>query len=216
MGAVDLPMEEEVGEFKMEIENVKRSDGKLNFEIKDASLHLINAIRRTIAENTPILAIDVVEFIKNDSVLYDEIIAHRLGLVPLKTDLKTLKLREECSCKGKGCNKCTIKLKLSVKGREVSSKDLKGKGVEVVYDMPIVKLAPEQELELIAEARLGVGKEHAKFIPGLAWHAYEENERDIFFNIESFGQMSPKEIFLSATSILSKKLKEFGKEIEKL
>ena len=46
---------------------------------------LANAVRRSVAE-VPTLAIDEVEIYKNDSPLYDEMLALRLGLVPLKTE----------------------------------------------------------------------------------------------------------------------------------
>lgn len=199
----------------MKITDVQKQGEKLSFKIIEGELSFVNALRRTITENVPVLAIDTIEFSKNDSVLYDEIIAHRLGLIPLKTNIKTFKLKEECSCNGKGCNKCSVKLKLKVKGREVLSTDLKSNGVEAVYEMPIVKLMPEQELEFIAEATLGTGKEHAKFVPGLVWHTYEDS-KEITFNIESWGQISSKEIFLSGINVLGKKFKEFEKAIAKL
>ncbi len=147
---------------------LEKGEEKISFvtEIEDS---LANAIRRSSLE-IPILAIDEVEFHKNDSVLYDEVLALRLGLLPLKTP-KTMTLQEKCSCKGKGCSKCSVQLKLQAKGPcMVYGKDLKGK-VEVVYpDMPIVSLGEGQELELIAKARLGKGKEHTKFSPGLIYY----------------------------------------------
>jgi len=134
-------------------------------EIDDS---LANAIRRS-ANEIAVMAVDEVEISRNDSVLYDEIIAHRIGLIPLKNE--KLKLREECDCKGKGCMKCMVQMKLSVKGPGiVYSKDLKGKA-EVVYEkIPIVILQEGQELELIAFARLGKGINHAKFSPGLVYY----------------------------------------------
>src|SRR3989344_9307151 len=85
----------------------------------EANLSLANAIRRSISE-IPTLAIDEVEIFKNDSALYDEMLAHRIGLVPLKNE----KLKE----KGK------IEFKLVKKGPGVVySGDLKGGG-EVVYE----------------------------------------------------------------------------------
>src|SRR3989344_4780539 len=53
----------------------------------NANYGLANAIRRSI-EEIPVLAIDEVEFFKNDSALYDEFLAHRIGLIPLKTESK--------------------------------------------------------------------------------------------------------------------------------
>ena len=115
---------------------------------------LANAIRRSALE-IPILAVDEVEFFKNDSALYDEILAHRIGLIPLVNE-KNIKEAE---------------LKIKIKGPgTVYSKDLKGK-VDVVYgNIPIVILDKEQELELLASAKFGKGIEHAKFSPGLIYY----------------------------------------------
>lgn len=130
---------------------------------------LANAIRRSVYE-IPVLAIDEVEFHKNDSVLYDEVLAHRLALIPL-LNVKVMKLREECSCKGKGCSACGLDLKLVAKGPcTVFAKDLKGKAKPAYPDMPIVELAEGQEIELVARARLGKGIEHAKFSPGFLYY----------------------------------------------
>lgn len=130
---------------------------------------LANAIRRSVTE-IPVLAIDEVEIYKNDCVLYDEIVANRLGLVPLKME-KGMDFPEECSCKGKGCSKCTIQLKLAVKKPGfVYAGELKGKAEVVFEKTPIAYLREDQEIELVAFARLGRGKEHAKYSPGLAWY----------------------------------------------
>lgn len=109
-------------------------------------------------------------FSKNDSVLYDEVLALRLGLLPLKTE-KDMELREDCKCKGKGCSNCAVELKLVAKGPcTVYAKDLKGKA-EVIYpDMPLTVLKEDQELELVATAKLGKGIEHTKFSPGLMFY----------------------------------------------
>jgi len=153
----------------IKIEKISKEKEKIVFLVKEINNSIANSIRRSVLE-IPVLAIDTVEFYKNDSALYDEMIAHRLGLVPIKAT-KTFKSRKECSCKGKGCLKCTASFKLKVKGPGmVYAKDLKGKGAEVVYpEMPIVLLNKDQELVLTTEAILGTGKEHAKHTPGLIW-----------------------------------------------
>jgi len=147
---------------------LNKSDEKVAF-VEEIDESLANAIRRSVLE-IPVLAIDEVEFYKNDSVLYDEVLALRLGLVPLENE-KNMVLKEECSCKGKGCSKCSVQLKLKAKGPvTVYSKDLKVKA-EIIYgEMPIVKLDEEQELELVATARLGKGIGHTKFSPGLFYY----------------------------------------------
>ena len=158
---------------------IEKNDEKLSFaaEMEES---MANAIRRSVLE-IPVLAIDEIEFSKNDSVLYDEVVALRLGLVALKNE-KDMELREECSCEGKGCSKCSVQLKIKAKGPGVVyAKDMKGKAEVVYEDTPIVKLADEQELEFVATAKLGKGIEHTKFSPGLV---YYRNSAEIEVNKE--------------------------------
>ena len=123
----------------------------------NANYGLANAIRRSI-EEIPVLAIDEVEFFKNDSALYDEFLAHRIGLIPLKTESK-LGSKTNVSLKLKKIGPCTV-----------YSGDFKG-GVKVVHDkIPITLLEKDQELELVASAALGKGIEHTKYSPGLCYY----------------------------------------------
>jgi len=140
------------------MESIKKSPEFLVLKM-NADESLGNAIRRSVAE-VPTLAIDEIEIFKNDSPLYDEMLALRLGLVPLKTE--------------KGMTKKTkINLKLSKTGPcTIYSGDLDG-NAEVVYDkIPIVFLGEGQKLELVATAILGKGIEHAKYIPGLCYYRH--------------------------------------------
>ncbi|MBI2630480.1 DNA-directed RNA polymerase subunit D [Candidatus Pacearchaeota archaeon] len=147
---------------------IQKTPEKIIF-VEEAKESLANAIRRSALE-IPILAVDEVEFSKNDSVLYDEVIALRMGLLPLKTP-KDMNLREECTCKNEGCSKCSVQLKLVAKGPGIIyAKDLNGKAEAVYEDMPIVSLIEEQEIELVATARLGKGIEHTKFSPGIFFY----------------------------------------------
>ncbi len=119
------------------------------------------------------MAIDEVVIIENSSVLHDEILAHRLGLIPLKTDLDSYNLPEECSCKSEfGCNLCRVTLTLDREAKDetitVYSGDLVSENPNIVPvsdKIPIVKLAKGQRLKLEAYARLGKGKDHAKWQP---------------------------------------------------
>ena len=255
------------------ITKINQTPEKISFLIKDVNNTLINTFRRVIIE-IPTLAVDTVEFYKNDSALYDEMIAHRIGLIPLKTD-KTFIERDKCTCKGKGCLKCKGSLKLSIKGPcTVHAKDMKGKAIQIAHpEIPIVILAKDQELEFVAEACLGCGKEHTKFSPGLAWFnsipkfklketkevekyisicpkkaitakgnkliidelkcdlcescvelskelgeniELKASETDFVFNIESFGQLKPKDIFIESINVLNSNLNELSKFVKKI
>lgn len=240
------------------MKTIKKKDNQLIFSVElDESL--ANAIRRYTYE-VPVLAIDEVEISKNDSPLYDETVAHRIGLIPLETE--------------KGMNEKTeVKLKLSTdKEGPVYSKEFKG-GAKVVYDkIPITILGKGQELELTAIAKLGKGSEHSKFSPGLMVYrnAVEiktekecppgiaevcpqnvfgieagkvkvedptacdvcgvclevskkqgkeyiriEPTGELIVTIESFGQLSPEEIFKKAIGVLEDDLAFVAKHIDK-
>ncbi|MBI2671106.1 DNA-directed RNA polymerase subunit D [Candidatus Woesearchaeota archaeon] len=225
----------------MQIQILKNTENEISFVIRGINPAIANYIRRSMVAEIPILAIDEVNFIKNDSVLYDEIIAHRLGLTPLKTDLKSYELTEECTCKGAGCAKCTLNFTLKAKGPGmVYASDLKSQDPKIssVYEkMPIVLLVKNQELELEATARLGLGKNHAKFIPGVIYYRsaisgkgksvseldfkdtaeYElDSETDFVFTIESFGQLTAREIFEVGLKRFNEKLDEFEKFLKKI
>ena len=125
----------------------------------DMGYSLANAIRRTV-EEIPTLAIDEVEIFKNDSALYDEVLAHRLGLVPLKTE-------------GKMGQKTELELSIKKKGPgKVYSGDLKG-GAKIIFEkIPLTILEEKQEIELIGTAKLGTGLEHTKHVPGLIYYRH--------------------------------------------
>ncbi len=156
----------------MKISTLKKSKEKLILLIEGTTASYINTIRRLIIAEVPVMAIEDVEFRQNDSVLYDEMLSLRLGLIPIKTDLKSYDLPNECSCQGAGCAKCQLKMTLKVAGpKSVYAKDLKSadpKIVPVYPEMPIVKLLEGQKVELEATAILGKGKEHMKWSPALA------------------------------------------------
>lgn len=158
----------------MDIKLIEKNKEKktLTFLWKKTSVEFANSIRRAIFEKVPTLAIEEVEFKKNTSPLYDEMLAHRLGMIPIKTDLKSYVLPEKCKCEGTGCARCTLKLSLNAKtpGMVTASK-LKSedpKAAPAHDEMPIVRLMDEQKLQLDATAILGSGERHAKFSPGLA------------------------------------------------
>lgn len=149
---------------------------KLSFILKGSDVAFANALRRLVIEEVPTLAIEDIEFRKNTSALYDEMIALRLGLLPLKTDLKSYNLPEDCPCKGKGCAQCQLVLTLKVKGpKVVYASDIKSKDPKikpVFPNTPIVKLLKGQVIEAEMTAILGKGKEHVKWSSGLVYYKY--------------------------------------------
>ena len=160
--------------MKIELLKLDKKQKKLSFTLKNATPAFANAIRRNAIEEVPVMAIEDVEFRNNSSVIYDEIIAHRLGLIPLTTDLESYNLPDKCKCGGKGCAQCQLKLILKVRGQgTVYSSDIKSTDPKVkpaYQKIPIVKLLKGQKLEFEATAILGRGKEHTKWSPGLVYY----------------------------------------------
>lgn len=154
----------------------EKKEGKLSFLLEKSTVAFANSLRRAAMEDVAVMAVEEVEIRKNTSVLYDEILAHRLGLVPIKTDLKSYNLPSECPCKGAGCAQCQLKLSLKAKGpatvyaSEIESTD--PKSAPVFPKMPIAKLLKGQVLELEMVAILGQGREHSKWTPGMTFYKY--------------------------------------------
>lgn len=180
----------------------KSKDGmKISFLIKGIDPSFANMIRRAVIEEVPTMAIEEVEIRKNSSILYDEMVAHRMGLIPLKTNLKSYNLPEECKCKGEGCARCETSITLKTKEAGIiTAAQLKSKDTSIkpIYlDIPITKLIKGQSLELEAKAVLGKGKVHSKWCPG---HIFYYNESKITINndeklLEEFKDKYPPQIF---------------------
>lgn len=138
------------------MEILESKNNKIVF-VADMSDSLANSVRRYVNQ-VMVPAVDELEISRNDSPLYDETLAHRVGLVPLKAGKKS-----------------EGKLKLSAKKEGfVYSSELEG-DFEIVYDkVPLTLLNKDQEIEFVASVRLGKGSEHSKFSPGLMFY------RDLF------------------------------------
>ncbi|XVE49239.1 hypothetical protein DITRI_Ditri01bG0066700 [Diplodiscus trichospermus] len=163
-------------------------DDYAKFELRDTDSSMANALRRVMIAEVPTIAIDLVEIEVNSSVLNDEFIAHRLGLIPLTSErAMSMRFSRDCdACDGDGqCEFCSVEFHLRAKCMsdqtlDVTSKDLYSSDHTVVpvdfsdsagYDSSeqrgiiIVKLRRGQELRLRAIARKGIGKDHAKWSP---------------------------------------------------
>lgn len=166
------------------MELIEKKEDHLTFtaEIDES---LANAIRRYVNQ-IPILAIDEVEILKNDSPLYDETIAHRLGLISIKIskDKKNPKISLNAEKEGM-----------------VYSGELKG--VKVVFEsIPITFLDKGQELEMKATTKMGKGTEHSKFSPGLIFY---RNVAEIILDKEFKDEMK--------TNFPENEIKEKGNKI---
>jgi len=157
----------------LKVEVLSLSGDTIRFLLQGCDVAFANALRRTMIAEVPCMTIDDIFIFDNSSVMPDEVLAHRVGLVPLVTDLDSYVLPEKCKCKSDlGCSLCRVVLTLDVEAdtetRVVYSGDLISEDPKVVPaspDIPLVKLAPGQAVRFEAYARLGLGKVHAKWQP---------------------------------------------------
>lgn len=151
-----------------EVQFVDRGEREARFVVRPITPAFANGIRRAMVADVPTFSIDEVRVIENSSVMFDEQIALRLGLVPLTTPPGEFEEGD------------TVTLSLDVKGprREepeetntaysgdlVSSDELVQPADE---NVPIIDLKTDQRLEIEADAVLGKGRDHAKHQGGVA------------------------------------------------
>lgn len=166
----------------MQIDVLEMKETRAKLLIYDADPFLVNALRRTLISDIPKMAIEEVDFhlgpigasddgrvADGSSPLFDEIIAHRLGLIPIPTDLKLFRFRSECEHPPEeSCPLCTLTYVLHKVGPcTVYSGDMEPiSGTEYRPKdelIPIVELSDGQAVYITANAVLGTGKEHAKW-----------------------------------------------------
>jgi DNA-directed RNA polymerase subunit D len=200
------------------VEVVEKSSERIVVKFTNMPRQYVNSLRRLAISEVPTLAIDDVVMLENSSVMHDEAVAHRLGLIPLRTDPGRFVMPHECDCKSAlGCSKCRVLLVLDSEANEktkvVSSGELVSEDElvkPVSKDIPIVVLAPNQKLKFEAYARLGTGKDHAKWQPTSAAVVKDgKDEDEIILSLESNGALTAEEILLSAAEKLAAKVKAF-------
>lgn len=158
---------------------LENSEKYIRFKVTEITPSEANALRRTLISDIPKLAIDNVTFhhgqirdeqgnVYDSSLpLFDEIVAHRLSLIPLVSDLK-MNFRDQCTCGGKGCSLCTASFSINKIGPStLTSGDLNPVSGTVAKpadpDIPIVKLGPKQAILVSVDAILGTATTHAKW-----------------------------------------------------
>jgi len=197
----------------MDIKLLSKELETLRFVLSGVSPAFANALRRIMISEVPVMAIDDVMILENNSVMYDEILAHRLGLIPVTTD-QSYNLPEDCTCKSElGCERCRASFSMEVEASDpvevVYSSHLRPENPDVrpVADkIPIVKLVQGQKVKLEAYARLGRGRIHAKWQPVSACtYSYDPKTRAFTFLVESTGTLPPEKIVLEAARMISAK-----------
>lgn len=191
----------------MKFEIIEQKGNTLRFKLSDSSPAFANALRRLLYE-VPTLAIDEVIVIENSSLLYDEILAHRLGQVPLVTPPDTFIERHLCSCDGHGCTNCEVSLTLDKEGttlggiETVYSGDLESEDPEVrpvIDTLPLLRFTANNKVVLQAIARLGRASQHAKFQSAVCSYKYEPIitiDREKSASCQELVEICPKKVFV--------------------
>lgn len=199
-------------------EIVEKTNERIVVRFNNIPRQYVNSLRRLAISEVSTLAIDDVVILENSSVMHDEAVAHRLGLIPLRTDPGRFVMPHECDCKSTlGCSKCRVLLVLDAEANEKTVSVASGELVSedetvkpVSKDIPIVVLAPNQKLKFEAYARLGTGKDHAKWQPTSAAVVKDgEREDETILILESNGALTAEEVLLAAVERLVAKIKGF-------
>jgi len=183
------------------IEILSQKEDSIRFVLSDTDPSVANALRRVMIAEVPTLAIDLVEVLDNSTVLHDEFIVHRLGLLPLRVatakGVDQFIDTQDCHCIS-FCSHCSVTFDLDVTNpgpeetKTVYSSDLitQTEGIEVVgysskeeatlgtkdegRGIVVAKLGIGQRLKLRAIAKKGIGKIHAKWSPvAIATYSFE-------------------------------------------
>ena len=193
---------------------IELKDNFIRFSVDGITPGMANSIRRTLINDIPKLAIENVIFhhgeirdadgnVYDSSLpLFDEVLASRLGLIPLKTDL-SLNFRDQCTCDGKGCDLCTATYSINKLGPgtvyssdiiPVNNPDLKPTDPLI----PIIELKKSQAVLVTCEAILGRGAEHAKWqVTSGVSYKYHRNfhvNKGVMENWEFYKETCPKSV----------------------
>jgi DNA-directed RNA polymerase subunit D len=199
---------------------ISKDNQKISVKLTGIPLQYANALRRVCLNGVPTFAVDTVDIIENSSVLPDEGLAHRLGLIPLTTDLARFNEPSKCECQSEtGCSNCKVMLVLdsgdsdvtrSVLSSELSSED---DSIKPTSDkIPIVQLAPGQRIKIECYARLGRGT-NAATISTLT----DTDKEDVkVLTVESTGALNPEQIIISGVDEVSNRIGQFKEMIDQV
>ncbi|KAI9561590.1 hypothetical protein GHT06_012549 [Daphnia sinensis] len=180
---------------KLKINIIRIDNLEMEFDIIGVDPAVPNAFRRILLSDIPTMAFDRVFMFNNTSIIQDEVLAHRLGLIPLKADPRLFEFRREGDEEGTPEDTLEFELKVKCSWNPSRTKDhtnpedlyrdfrvltshmkwiplggqkdlLNSDAVGPVYDdILIAKMRPGHELDIKLHALKGTGRDHAKFSP---------------------------------------------------
>ncbi|KAK6588552.1 DNA-directed RNA polymerase I [Cryptosporidium xiaoi] len=187
LGQKKKTIEEIIDSIDIKINELK--EDYINFDISGIDASVANAIRRILLVEVPTVAIETVQIYQNTGVIQDEVLAHRLGLIPMHIDPDTIDYRNEdeelnernslCFKLNVKCTKDDVNDSKGITSKQVFSKDIiwvplsdsqKQKYANnppkvVNEDILITKLRPGQSIEAVLYCEKNIGRVHAKWSP---------------------------------------------------
>ncbi|KAJ2003477.1 DNA-directed RNA polymerase core subunit rpc40 [Coemansia thaxteri] len=177
-----------------DIKIVRLTPTEIEFDMIGVDASIANALRRILLAEIPTMAIEKVYMINNTGVMQDEILAHRLGLIPINadpedfqwkrptdppTDQNTIVFKLEVACetnrdaapgetdpKRKFINSSVLSSQLVWDPKGDQEARFAERPIKPIHDdILITKLRPGQVISCELHCEKGVGKDHAKFSP---------------------------------------------------
>ncbi len=194
------------------IKILEETDEYIRCILKGYPSYFVNTIRRRIINSVETAAVEYIDVLKNTSGLYDEMLAHRLAMIPFTFDKRALLNRNSKECKeNPDSPRCSVKFVLSKKGPcTVYAKDIKTthESFKPLYDdIIVVRLLEEQEIDIEGAITLGSGKDHAKYIPAIVGIKQIKEDEEYEMYVESISALSPREILKEAVKNVIDELK---------
>jgi len=206
---------------------LEHDEKSVKVELIDVPFAVANALRRFTINEVPTMAVEEILIIENSSSMPNDVLAHRISLIPFISDIDRYVAPEECTCGSKlGCEKCAVRYILRAEAKDepitVYSGDMIPEDPETTVKpvspkIPIVKLAPGQKIEMELYVRVGRGRKHAKWQAAISslYEPKDEKEHRRILYVESIGFLPPKRILVEAAKALEKKLSEFEEKLNK-
>ena len=186
----------------MDIDILREKENRIEFHLKGSPVYFANLMRRYAIGQIPVFAIDRVTFYENSSSMFDEYLAHRIGQIPLLSD------------SGRATEEIALSLEMSGPST-VYSKNLKSTDSKIKAafdDIPLLKLLEGQNIRLEAKAIRGIGRQHAKFQPGLiSYDVLKPGE--LHMKVESFMQLDPRELLSKTADLVITKCEELEEKL---
>lgn len=158
----------------MVVDSISINNGTAEVHFRDASTEILSALRRIIIEEVPTMAVDSVLVLENNSILHDEVLAHRIAMIPFVSERAIEKYGSPEKCADcPQCEGCYARAYLEVSNedserRVVYAREIRTEDPDIVPaipDIPIIVLGKGQKISMELELRLGRGKEHIKWSP---------------------------------------------------